>query len=162
MPGLVVLGGDDRIEGVTQKVTSGVNLGIFCRIWPLSKTPRWVREMKSRLVDWISAACLLHATHLDIFAIMSHRYFMSKDHIHRRTVCFKRPALSGAKNYFWVKGDFWSILPTRMRIRLSSLGTPCSLVDVADSLKEQWVNILLDFHHIFCISTFVIILLVIY
>ena len=25
MPGLVVLGGDDRIEGVTQKVTSGVN-----------------------------------------------------------------------------------------------------------------------------------------
>ena len=25
MPGLVVLGGDDRIDGVTQKVTPGVN-----------------------------------------------------------------------------------------------------------------------------------------
>ena len=149
MPGLVVIGGDDRINGVTQKVTSGVNLGMFCRIWQL-QIPRWVRVMRSRLVEWISAACLLHATPLDIFAIMSPRYYMIKGHIQGRTVYFKWPPLSGATTNFWVKRrppKTWSILPTRMRIRLSSLGTPCSLVVLANSLREQWVYIFLLQHY---------------
>ena len=37
MPGLVVLGGDDRIEGVTQKVISKIILLFFCII--TFKTP---------------------------------------------------------------------------------------------------------------------------
>ena len=128
---------------------------MFCRIWQL-QIPRWVRVMRSRLVEWISAACLLHATPLDIFAIMSPRYYMIKGHIQGRTVYFKWPPLSGATTNFWVKRrppKTWSILPTRMRIRLSSLGTPCFLVDVADSSKEQWVCIVINYHnflYIYC------------
>ena len=37
MPGLVVLGGDDRIEGVTQKVTYGANLRVYSRIMTTQK-----------------------------------------------------------------------------------------------------------------------------
>ena len=51
MPGLVVLGGDDRIEGVTQKVYFKGMDGTHPKVDKLDEPGRWVRATRSRWVD---------------------------------------------------------------------------------------------------------------
>ena len=147
MPGLVVLGGDDRIEGVTQKVyfkgMDGTHLMVdkLDDIWQVGEGD----EIK---VGGLNIRCLFTPCHTS-----GHICYYVTQVITRSSLLYleqqpsgwfmeAHPCIIASEVQMQWTNRFWTrCIPdcVRMRIRLSSPGTPCSLVAVADSSKEQWV-----------------------